>query len=64
MKNGTLTIAMIDTTLSEQRPTPVQVTIKKDCVKQYFPATYFTRQIEEVIFSLLDTWKAQNAVLQ
>ena len=58
-KDGTLTITVIDATLSETRPTPVQVTIKKDRLKQYFPETYSAQQMEEVIFSLLETWSIQ-----
>lgn len=63
-KDGTLNVTVIDAILSEQSPTPVQVTIKKDRLKQYFPATYSAQEIEEVIFALLDTWRAQNAVQQ
>ena len=59
-KNGTLTITVIDAILSETRPTPVQVTIKKDRLKQYFPETYSAQQMEEVIFSLLETWSIQR----
>ena len=58
-KDGTLTITVIDAILSETRPTPVQVTLKRDRLKQYFPATYSAQQMEDVIFSLLETWKAQ-----
>ena len=46
--------------LTEERPTPVQVTLKNDRLKQYFPQTYTAKQMEEVIFSLLETWKTQN----
>lgn len=60
-KDGTLTITVIDAILSEVQPAPVQVTLKKDRLKQYFPSTYSSQQIEEVIFSLLDTWKSQSA---
>lgn len=63
-KDGTLTITVIDAILSEERPAPMQVTIKKDRLKQYFPVTYSAKQMEEVIFSLLDTWRAQNTVQQ
>ena len=63
-KDGTLAITVIDAILSEERPAPVQVTIKKDRLKQYFPATYSAQQMEEVIFSLLDTWRAQNTAQQ
>lgn len=51
---------VMDAILTEERPTPVQVTLKNDRLKQYFPQTYTTKQMEEVIFSLLETWKTQN----
>ena len=51
---------MIDAILTEERPAPVQVTLKNDRLKQYFPQTYTTKQMEKVIFSLLETWKTQN----
>ncbi len=59
-KDGTLTVAVMDAVLSEQKPAPVQVTLKKERLEQYFPATYSTRQMEEVIFSLLETWSDQH----
>ena len=59
-KDGTLNVTVIDAILSEQCPTPVQVTIKKDRLKQYFPETYSAQQMEEVIFSLLETWSIQR----
>ena len=59
-KDGTLTAAVIDAILSEQKPAPVQVTLKKDRLQQYFPANYSAQQMEEVIFSLLETWSDQH----
>ena len=59
-KDGTLNVTVIDAILSEQCPAPVQVTIKKDRLKQYFPETYSAQQMEEVIFSLLETWSIQH----
>lgn len=56
-KEGTLTATVIDAILSETRPAPMQVTLKKDRLRHYFPANYSSQQIEEVIFSLLETWK-------
>ena len=50
----------MDAILTEERTVPVQVTLKNDRLKQYFPQTYTPKQIEEVIFSLLETWKTQN----
>jgi len=60
-KDGTLTITVIDAILSESKPAPVQITLKKDRLKQYFPESYSSQQMEKIIFSLLDTWRAQNA---
>ena len=57
-KDGTLTTAVIDAILSEVRPAPVQVTLKKDRLRHYFPASYSSQQMEEVIFSLLEAWKS------
>ena len=59
-KDGTLTATMIAAVLSEQKPAPVQVTLKKDRLKQYFPETYSAQQMEEVIFSLLEAWSDQH----
>ena len=58
-KEGSLTATVIDAVLSEARPVPVQVTLKKDRLRQYFPQTYTLQQMEEVIFSLLEAWKTQ-----
>lgn len=59
-QDGTLTETVIDAILTEEHPAPVQVTIKKDKLTHYFPKTYTPKQMEEVIFSLLETWKTQN----
>ena len=59
-QEGKLGRDVMDAILTEERPVPVQVTLKNDRLKQYFPQTYTTKQIEEVIFSLLETWKTQN----
>ena len=57
-KDGTLTATVIDAILSEARPAPVQVTLKRDRLRYYFPESYSSQQMEEVIFSLLETWKS------
>lgn len=59
-QEGKLDRNVMDAILTEERPTPVQVTLKNDRLKQYFPQTYTAKQMEEVIFSLLETWKTQN----
>lgn len=59
-KDGTLTAAVIDAILSEARPVSMQVTLKKDRLRQYFPQSYTASQMEEVIFSLLENWRNQQ----
>ena len=59
-QEGKLDRNVMDAILTEERPAPVQVTLKNDRLKQYFPQTYTAKQMEEVIFSLLETWKTQN----
>lgn len=59
-QEGKLDRNVMDAILTEERAVPVQVTLKNDRLKQYFPQTYTPKQIEEVIFSLLETWKTQN----
>ena len=59
-QEGKLDRNVMDAILTEERPAPVQETLKNDRLKQYFPQTYTTKQMEEVIFSLLETWKTQN----
>jgi len=63
-RDGTLTITVIDAILSEARPAPIQMTLKKDRLKQYFPAPYSPQQMEEVIFSLLEQWRTQHSDLK
>lgn len=59
-QEGKIDRNVMDAILTEERPAPVQVTLKNDRLKQYFPQTYTAKQMEEVIFSLLETWKTQN----
>ncbi len=59
-KDGTLTAAVIDAILSEARPVSMQVTLKKDHLRQYFPQSYTASQMEEVIFSLLESWRNEH----
>ena len=57
-QEGKLNRDVMDAILTEERAAPVQVTLKKEKLKQYFPASYTQKQMQEVIFSLLETWKA------
>lgn len=57
-QEGKLGRDVMDAILTEERPVPVQVTLKSEKLKQYFPDSCTQKQMQEVIFSLLETWKA------
>ena len=59
-QDNQLTIAKIKVVLAQGKSGPKQVTLKKKCLSQYFPKDYTQKQIEEVILSLLKTWKSQQ----
>lgn len=57
-QEGKLGRDVMDAILTEEHPAPVQVTLKKEKLKQYFPNSYTPKQMEDVIVSLLEAWKA------
>ena len=59
-QDNQLTIAKIKVVLSQGKPGPMQVTLKRKCLSQYFPKDYTQKQMEKVILSLLKTWKSQQ----
>ena len=59
-QEGELNRDVMEAVLTEERAAPVQVTLKKERLRQYFPQSYSQAQVEEVIFSLLETWKKDN----
>lgn len=59
-QEGKLNANVMDAILTEERHVPVQVTLKKERLRQYFPQSYTQKQMEEVIFSLLETWKTEH----
>ncbi|MCM1064698.1 MAG: ParB/RepB/Spo0J family partition protein [Eubacterium sp.] len=56
-QEGKLGRDVMDAILTEESPVLTKVTLKSEKLKQYFPQTYTREQMEEVIFSLLETWK-------
>lgn len=56
-QEGKLGRDVMDAILTEEHPAPAKVTLKGGRLKQYFPQSYTQEQMEEVIFSLLETWK-------
>lgn len=59
-QDNQLTIAKIKVVLAQGKSGPMQVTLKRKCLSQYFPKDYTQKQVEEVILSLLKTWKSQQ----
>ena len=45
---------------AQGKPGPMQVTLKKKCLRQYFPKNHTQKQMEEVILSLLENWRTQQ----
>lgn len=59
-QEGKLGEDVIEAILTEERKTPPQVTLKGERLRQYFSEEYTQKQIEEVIISLLETWKKEH----
>ena len=59
-REGKLGADVMDAILSEGRPASIQVTLKNDKLKKYFPKDYTQKQMEEVIFALLEAWKMEQ----
>lgn len=59
-QNGQLNADAIDDVLAEKKPGTEQITLKKKCLSQYFPKEYTQQQMEEIIISLLESWKSQQ----
>lgn len=55
-----LTTSLIIDILSDKKPPPVKITLKKEYLSQYFPKDYTQQQMEEVILILLKNWKSQQ----
>jgi ParB family chromosome partitioning protein len=59
-QKGQLSSNVMEAVLAEKKPGKEQITLKKKCLSQYFPKEYTQKQMEEVILSLLETWKFQQ----
>lgn len=55
-----LTTSLIIDILSDEKPMPFKITLQKKCLSQYFPKEYTQQQMEDVILSLLESWKSQQ----
>ena len=59
-QKGTLDDETMDAILTERSEEPLRMTIRKDKLQRFFPAAYTMAQMEEVIFSLLESWHTHN----
>lgn len=59
-QEGKLGEDVIEAILTEERKTPPQMTLKGERLRQYFSEEYTQKQIEDVIISLLETWKKEH----
>ena len=60
-KDGDLTVTVIKDILSKGSPATLQVVLNKTRLHQYFPTSYTSQQMEEVIVSLLEAWSVQHS---
>jgi len=51
---------LIEDILLDETPSPVQITLKKKRLHQYFPQDYTQEQMEKIIFSLLEKWRNEQ----
>lgn len=59
-QDGQLNASVMEDVLADKKPGVEQITLKRKCLSQYFPKDYTQKQMEEVILSLLKTWKSQQ----
>lgn len=59
-QDGNLSAAVIDSIMMEQKPETVKITLGEDKLKKYFPKSYSTAKMEEIILKLLDKWRRQR----
>lgn len=56
-KGSELTPAMVYLILTEEKPKERKVTIKSDRISEFFPEDYSSKDIENIIYQLLEDWK-------
>lgn len=59
-EENSLTFEKVADILSEKKSVKRTFTLKKEAIQKYFPEGYGNEQIEEVIYSLLERWKAEQ----
>lgn len=61
-QNGELTIDVIDAIMSTEKKALEKITLTGYQLKKYFPHTYTTKQMEDIIIKLLEAWREQRDV--
>ena len=59
-KNGELTMPMVRLILTEEKPKERKVTIKADRINRYFTEEYSDKDIENIIYQLLEEWQKRK----
>ena len=57
-KKGELTFPMVRMLLEKEKTVERKVIIKAERINSYFPVTYSRKEIENIIYQLLDNWKS------
>lgn len=64
-KNANLTEELIEYILCEEKAKkPIKINIKGDKVAKYFPSSYSPKDMENVIFELLESWSKNNKPIE
>lgn len=56
-QEGKLSADVIDAIISEEQDLTPKISIAKDQIKKYFPASYTPKQMQETILKLLEQWQ-------
>lgn len=55
-KSGELTRAMVQLILWKKKDKDQKITLKRERIAKYFPENYSTKEMEDIIFQLLEDW--------
>lgn len=51
---------VIDAIMTEETETPIKINLTGKSLKKYFPKEYTQKQMEDVIFKLLEDWAKKS----
>lgn len=55
-KDGKINYDVLELILTEEKPEKFNITLKEKKLKKYFPENYSKKQIENIVFQLLELW--------